>query len=158
MRTDVARRDRRPNISWGANYSFRPDYGNFIGLQLSIPLQLNRSKLQDRRIAEASERESAAGLRAQDMRRDLNGQYYAAIADYQAADAQLTILTSKSVPSLEASFDAAEARYGAGQGTLELPLSLVRRYVETTIQTLEEQAKRARAATDITYLTQDVAK
>ncbi len=158
LRTDVARRDRRPNISWGANYSFRPDYGNFIGLQLSIPLQLNRSKLQDRRIAEASERESAAGLRAQDMRRDLNGQYYAAIADYQAADAQLTILTSKSVPSLEASFDAAEARYGAGQGTLELPLSLVRRYVETTIQTLEEQAKRARAATDITYLTQDVAK
>ncbi|MEI2559143.1 hypothetical protein, partial [Acinetobacter pittii] len=60
--------------------------------------------------------------------------------------------------SLEASFDAAEARYGSGGGTLELPLSLVRRYVETTIQTLEERAKRARAATDITYLTQDVAK
>lgn len=158
LRTDVARRDRRPNISWGLNYSFRPDYGDYAGVQVSIPLQLNRSKLQDRRIAEASERESAARLRAADMRRDLDGQYYAAIADYQAADAQLMILTKQSVPSLEASFDAAEARYGAGQGTLELPLSLVRRYVETSIQTLEERAKRARAATEISYLSQDVAK
>lgn len=158
LRVEAARRDRRPNISWGASYSFRPDYGNFIGLQVSIPLQINRARLQDRRIAEASERENAARLRAMDMRRDLDGQYNEAIADYQAADAQLTILLKKSVPSLEASFDAAEARYGSGGGTLELPLSLVRRYVETTIQTLEERAKRARAATDITYLTQDVAK
>lgn len=158
LRTDMARRDRRPNISWGLNYSFRPDFGDYVGVQLSIPLQLNRSKLQDRRIAEASERASAAQLRATDMRRDIDGQYYAAVADYQAADAQFTILTKQSVPSLEASFDAAEARYGAGQGTLELPLSLVRRYVETAIQTLEEQAKRARAATEISYLSQDVAK
>lgn len=158
LRTDMARRDRRPNLSWGLNYSFRPDFGDYVGVQLSVPLQLNRSKLQDRRIAEASERASAAQLRAADMRRDIDGQYYAAFADYQAADAQFTILTKQSVPSLEASFDAAEARYGAGQGTLELPLSLVRRYVETAIQTLEEQAKRARAATEITYLSQDVAK
>lgn len=158
LRTDVARRDRRPNISWGLNYAFRPDFGDYAGVQLSIPLQLNRSKLQDRRIAEASERESAAQLRAADMRRDIDGQYYAAVADYQSAGAQLTILTKQSVPSLEASFDAAEARYGTGQGTLELPLSLVRRYVETAIQTLEERAKRARAATEISYLSQDVAK
>lgn len=158
LRTEIARRERRPNLTWSLNYGYRPDYGNLVTAQVSIPLQLNRSHLQDRRIAEASAREDAARLRAQDTRRDLDGQYNSAIADYQSADAQLSILTSKSVPSLEASFDAAEARYGAGEGTLELPLSLVRRYVETTIQTLEEQAKRARAAAEINYLTQDVAK
>lgn len=155
---DVARRDRRPNVTWSLNYGWRPDYGDMVTAQISIPLQLNRSRLQDRRIAEASERANAARFRAEDARRDLGGAYGSAIADYKSADAQLSILTSKSVPSLEASFDAAEARYGAGEGTLELPLSLVRRYVETTIQSLEEQAKRARAAAELTYLTQDVAR
>lgn len=158
LQTEMARRERRPNLTWSLNYGYRPDYGNLVTAQVSIPLQLNRSHLQDRRIAEASAREDAARLRAQDARRDLDGQYGSAIADYQSADVQLSILTNKSVPSLEASFDAAEARYGAGEGTLELPLSLVRRYVETTIQSLDEQAKRARAAVEINYLTQDVAK
>lgn len=155
---DVARRGRRPNVTWSLNYGWRPDYGDLVTAQVSIPLQLNRGRLQDRRIAEASARADAARLRAEDTRRDLAGAYGSALADYESADAQLAILTSKSVPSLEASFDAAEARYGAGQGTLELPLSLVRRYVETTIRSLEEQAKRARAAAEIAYLTQDAAK
>jgi len=155
---DVAQRDRRPNVTWSLNYGWRPNFGDLVTAQIGIPLQLNRSRIQDRRIAEASDRANAARLRAEDARRELGGAFGSAFADYNSADAQLSILTSKAVPSLEASFDVAEARYGAGEGTLELPLSLVRRYVETTIQSLEEQAKRARAAAELTYLTQDSAR
>jgi hypothetical protein len=72
--------------------------------------------------------------------------------------AQLSIITSQAIPSLEASFEAAEARYSTGQGTLELPLVIVRRYVETTIQSIEQQGRRARAAAELIYLTQDVAR
>lgn len=155
---DVARKDRRPDLTWSVMYGWRPDFGDLVTAGVTIPLQINRPRLQDRRIAEAAARANAARLRAEDTRRDLSGAYGASLADYKAAGTQLAILTNQAIPSLEASFEAAEARYGAGEGTLELPLSLVRRYVETTIQSLEQQARRARAAAELTYLTQDIAK
>lgn len=155
---DVARRERRPNLTWSLEYAWRPDYGDFVSAKVSIPLQINQGRLQDRKIAEAASRADAARLRAEDAKRELGGALNASLADYRSAEAQLAILRAEAIPSLEASFQAAEARYGAGQGTLELPLTVVRRYVETTIQSIEEQGKRARAAAELTYLTQDLSR
>lgn len=152
---DVARRERRPNLTWSVMYGWRPQYGDLVTAQVSIPLQINRNRLQNRRVDEATARAEAARLRAQDAQRELGGSYGAALADYRAAEAQLSILTGQAIPSLEASFEAAEARYGAGQGSLEMPLTIVRRYVETTMQSIEQQGRRARAAAELIYLTQD---
>ena len=149
---DVARTQRRPNISWSAMVGFRPDYGEMASIQVSIPLQLNRRNLQDRRIAEANARADAALLRAEDTKRDLAGQYSQALADYRGADARIGEISGRAIPSLEASFKAAEARYSGGQGTLELPLNIVRRYVETNIQLVEQEGAKARAAADLIYL------
>ena len=150
---DIARSERRPNVSWSAMVGFRPSYGEMASVQVSIPLQINRRNLQDRRIAEANARANAALLRAEDMKRELDGQYRQALADYRSADARMTEISSRAIPSLEASFKAAEARYSGGQGTLELPLNIVRRYVETNIQLVEQQGAKARAAADLIYLT-----
>lgn len=155
---DVARADTKRDLSWSVMYGWRPDFGDLVTAQVTIPLLVNKAQRQNRRIAEAGARADAALLRAQDTRRELEGAYQAALADYRGADAQLAIITSKAIPWLEASFQAAEARYGAGQGSLELPLTIVRRYVEVTIQSLEEQARRARAAAELAYLTRDIAK
>lgn len=148
----VAESDRRPDLSWSVSYGFRPRFGDMVSAQVSIPLQINRKGLQNRKIAEAQAREDAARLRVEDMRRDLAGQWASALADYQGADAQLDILRKHAIPSLEASFKAAEARYSGGQGTLERPLEIVRRYVETNIQFVEQEGKRARAAAELAYL------
>jgi outer membrane protein TolC len=148
----AAQTDRRPDFTWSVNYGFRPHFGDMVTAQVSIPLQINRKGLQNRKIAEAQAREDAARLRVEDMRRDLAGQYSTALADYQGADAQLDILRKQAIPSLEASFKAAEARYGGGQGSLERPLEIVRRYVETNIQFVEQEGKRARAAAQLIYL------
>lgn len=150
---DVARAQRRPNVSWSAMVGFRPDYGEMASVQVSIPLQLNRRNLQDRKIAEAEARANAALLRAEDTKRDLAGQYSEALADYRSADARIDEIGGRAIPSLEASFKAAEARYEGGQGSLELPLNIVRRYVETNIQLVEQQGAKARAAADLLYLT-----
>jgi cobalt-zinc-cadmium efflux system outer membrane protein len=149
---DVARADRRPNVTWSVNYGFRPRFGDMLSAEISIPFPINRKNLQDRKVAEAQARESAAAFRVEDARRELEGQYQAAVADYRGADAQLDSLAKGAIPSLEAAFKAAEARYSGGQGTLELPLNIVRRYVETNIQLVEQQGKRARAAAEIIYL------
>lgn len=150
---DVARTQRRPDATWSLTYSWRPDFGDYVSAQVSIPLQINRKNLQNRKIAEAQARTDAARLRVEDMRRDHAGQYASALADYQGADAQVDSLVKGALPSLEASFKAAEARYEGGQGSLELPLNIVRRYVETNVQLVEQEGKRARAAAEIIYLT-----
>lgn len=155
---EVAQRERRPNISWSVMYGFRPNFGDMVSATVSIPLQINRNRLQNRRIAEATARADAARLRAEDTRRDLIGAYAKALADYQSAQAQLDLLRDQAIPSLEASFEAAEARYAANQGDLELPLLVVRRYVETTIEFVEQQGRRARAAAELIYLTGNQAK
>ena len=152
---EVARSERRSNISWSVMYGFRPEFGDLVSAQVTIPLQINRSGLQNRRIAEASSRADAARLRAEDARRELSGTYNAALADYRSAEAQLALIVGRALPSLEASFETAEARYAGGQGTLEFPFIVVRRYVEVMIQSVEQQASRARAAAEIIYLTQD---
>lgn len=149
---DVARSERRPNLSWQVMVGIRPSYGQMASAQVSIPLQLNRRGLQDRRIAEADARADAARLRAEDRRRELGGEYRSALARYRGAEAQSALLRDRAIPSLEASFKAAEARYAGGQGTLELPLTIVRRYVETNIQLVEQEGARARAAAELIYL------
>ena len=155
---DVAQANRQPDFTWSVNYGFRPRFGDMVSAEVSIPLPINRRNLQDRKVAEAQARAAAAALRAEDVRRDLEGQYGAALADYRGADAQLDSLARSAIPSLEAAFKAAEARYSGGQGTLELPLNIVRRYVETNIQLVEQQGKRARAAAEIIYLMGDEAR
>lgn len=155
---EVRRRERRPNLTWSVMYGLRPEFGDMVSASVSIPLQINRNRLQNRRIAEAAARADAARLRAEDARRELGGEYGKALADYRSAESQLEILREHAIPSLEASFEAAEARYAANQGDLELPLLVVRRYVETTIDFVEQQGRRARAAAELIYLTQDVAR
>ena len=149
---DVARSERRPNLSWSVMLGVRPSYGEMLSVQVSIPLQINRRGLQNRRIVEAQARADAARLRSEDRRRELGGEYRSALARFSSADARIAVLRDRAIPSLEASFKAAEARYAGGQGTLELPLNIVRRYVETNIQLVEQEGAKARAAAELIYL------
>lgn len=153
---EVARTERRPNLSWSVMLGVRPTYGEMLSAQVSIPLQINRRGLQNRRIAEAQARADAARLRTEDTRRGLGGEYQSALAEYRSAEAQIAVLRDRAIPSLEASFKAAEARYAGGQGTLELPLSVVRRYVEANIQLVEQEGAKARAVAELVYLAGDV--
>lgn len=153
---DVARTERRPNFTWSVMLGIRPTYGEMVSAQVSIPLQINRRGLQDRRIAEAGARADAARLRVEDARRELSGKHEAARAQYRSAEAQIVVLRDRAIPSLEGSFKAAEARYASGQGTLELPLNIVRRYVEANIQLIEQEAARTRAAAELVYLSREV--
>lgn len=149
---DVARSERRPNLSWSVTLGLRPEHGHMISGQVSIPLQINRRGLQNRRIAEAEARANAARLRTLDEVRQLESVYATALAEYRGAAAAVDELRNDAIPALEASFEAAEARYAGGRGTLELPLEIVRRYVEANIELVEQEAVRARAAAELIYL------
>ena len=149
---DVAQSERRPNLSWSVMLGLRPEFGHMLSAQVSVPLQTNRRGLQNRRIAAAQARSDAARLRTQDLARELEALYATAHAEYQNAAAAVAELRDRAIPALEASFEAAEARYAGGQGTLELPLDIVRRYVEANLELVEQQSARAQAAAELIYL------
>jgi cobalt-zinc-cadmium efflux system outer membrane protein len=151
-RVDVARQERKPDISWSVSLGIRPKYGEMVSAGVSIPLQLNRRQRQDRLVGEAQARADAASLRIEDTRRELERQYRVALADYRGADAQLMRINREAIPALETSFKVAEARYAGGGGTLDQPFAIVRRYVEVSIMSVEARAKRDRSVAEMLYV------
>jgi cobalt-zinc-cadmium efflux system outer membrane protein len=150
---EVARQSRKWDPTYSVSVGFRPSYGEMVSATVSIPLQLNQRNKQDRLVAEARARADAAALRAEDTRRELAEEYRGAVADYEGAEAELKRINGEAIPALERAFKAAEARYeGGGGGTLEQPFAIVRRYVEAHIQSVEAQARRARAAAQILHV------
>jgi outer membrane protein TolC len=149
---DVARQERKPDISWSVMLGIRPKYGEMIGGQVSIPLEINRRDREDRLTAEAQLRADAAALRAEDTRRDLVQQYETARADYEGADAELARIDREAVPALESAFKTAEARFETGGGTAEESFQIVQRYLETTVKSVETRGQRDRAVANMLYV------
>jgi len=149
---DVAKQQRKPDYSWSVSVGLRPNYGQMVSAGVSIPLQLNRHNRQDRLVSEAQARASAASLRAEDKRRELERDYAAAMADVEGADAELARINQAAIPQLEAAFNAAQARYQGGGGTLDQPFAIVRRYIEVNMQALDAKGRRARAIAELIHV------
>jgi outer membrane protein TolC len=149
---EVARETRKPDLSWSVTLGIRPEYGEMVSASVSLPLQTNRRNRQDRLVDAAQARAGAARLRIEDARRELLSSYRAALANYEGAAAEIEGIEAQVIPSLEAAFSAAEARYAGGGGTLDRPFDIVRRYVEVTMQLVEARARQARAAAEILYV------
>lgn len=149
---EAARQDRKPDFRWSVSLGFRPRYGEMVTGTVSIPLQINRSNRQDRLVAAAQDRADAANLRLQDAARELESNYLAAVADYRGADAEVIRIDKEAVPALESAFNAAEARYEAGGGSLDQSFAIVRRAAEAAAQSIEAHGRRERAAATILYV------
>ena len=150
---EIAEQNRKWDPTYSVSLGIRPKYGEMVSAGVSIPLQSNRHNNQDRLIAEAQARADAAALRTEDARRELAEEYRSAVADYEGAEAELARLNKDAIPALESAFKAAEARYeSGGGGTLDQPFAIVRRYIEVHIQSVEAQARRARAAAEILHV------
>lgn len=149
---EVARQERKPDLSWSVSLGIRPEHGEMVSASVSLPLQTNRRNRQDRLIGAAQERAAAARLRLEDTKRELERGYRAAVANYEGADREVARIDQEAVPALEAAFKAAEARYAGGGGTLDQPFEIVRRYTEVAMQSVEARARRARAAAEILYI------
>jgi outer membrane protein, heavy metal efflux system len=154
---DVAREDRKPDVTWSVMLGLRAHFGQMVTGTVSIPLQTNRRNKEDRLIAAAQARADAASLRIEDARRSLEEQYRTARADYNGANAELARIDGEAIPALEAAFKTTEARYASGgdngHESLDKAFEIVRRYAETMVKSTEARADRARAAAKIIYVT-----
>ena len=148
----VARADRRPNWGWSVMYGNRGGgRSDMLTLQLSVDLPLNRSRLQNRRIAEASELSAASRDRTEDTRRELFAEFEQALAQWQGAEARYRTTATQTLPALRAAEQALEARFAAGGGTLESVIVASERTTRTSLELLEQQATVARISADLLF-------
>jgi len=149
-----ARADRKPDWSWEVMYSHRLEgRSDMLGFQIAVPLQLNQSNRQDRRLAEKLALVERARSMALDQRRQLRADFLAVRADQEAAQARLLEHEERLIPAARARLQMATAGYTAGT----LPLSAVwearRGAIEAESEHVMIQAELLRAAIRYEYLT-----
>lgn len=152
---DVARADRQPEWGWSVVYGNRSGLSDLVGVELSIDLPLNRARLQDRRVAEASELAAAARDRLEDRRRELIAQLDESLARFSAAEARLETTAEETYPTLRAAEQAQEARLEGGGGSLESVLIASDRTTRIVLELVEQRAALARASADLYYFTEE---
>ncbi|HEY9552829.1 TolC family protein [Allosphingosinicella sp.] len=155
---DVARADRKPDWGWSAMYGQRGGgRSDMVTLQVTIDLPLNRSRLQNRRIAEASELAAAARDRAEDARREVVSDFEQAWAQWSAANARLITTLGDTLPALEAVERALEARVAGGQPALTDVQAASERTTRTALEVIEQRAALARASADLSFYVEECA-
>jgi outer membrane protein TolC len=122
-----------------------------VGLEVSIDLPFNRSRLQDRRVAEASELAAAARDRVEDSRRELLSGLDRALAQWTAAEARLNTTAQEMLPALSAAEQALEARYAGGGGDLDSILLARERTTRASLQEVEQRGGLARVSADLLF-------
>src|SRR3546814_13319713 len=97
---DIARADRKADWGWSAMYGQRGGgRSDMVTLQVTIDLPLNKARLQNRRIAEASELAAAARDRAEDTRRAVVSDFEQAWAQWSAANPRHTTTLCAPLPA-----------------------------------------------------------
>ena len=155
---DVARADRQPNLGWSVMYGNRGGgRSDMLTFELSIDLPLNRSRLQNRRIGEASELAAAARDRTEDARRELLAQFDRAVAQSTAAEARYRTTATQTLPALRAAEQALEARLAGGGGDLESVLAASERTTRVSLELVEQEAAVARTSADLLFYVEECA-
>src|SRR3546814_12651452 len=116
-----------------------------VTLQVTIDLPLNKARLQNRRIAEASELAAAARDRAEDTRREVVSDFEQAWAQWSAANARLTTTLGDTLPALEAVERALEARVAGGQPALTDVQAASERTTRTALEVIAQRPALAPA-------------
>ena len=155
---DIARAERKPDWGWSAMYGQRGGgRSDMVTLQVTIDLPFNKSRLQNRRIAEASELAAAARDRAEDTRREVVSDFEQAWAQWSEANARLTTALSDTLPALEAVERALEARVAGGQPAVTDVQAASERTTRTALDAIEQRAALARASADLSFYAEECA-
>lgn len=156
---DVARSDRQPNWGWSVMYGHRfGGRSGMLSVELSVDLPLNRARLQNQRIAEASSLAAAARDRVEDARREVVADFEEAWAQWGAANARLTTTTAQTLPALDAAETAHEARVAGGQPALTDVQAASERFTRVAVDAIDYRANLARATADLLFYLEECAQ
>ena len=114
-RVQLARLERRPDINVSLQYGQRAGYSDMVTAMVTMPLPIQRSRLQDP-LADAAAAELAA-LEAEHhvQRNEIRADVARLHADLERTRTQLALTVKSVLPQRRATLDAAVANYQAGR-------------------------------------------
>ncbi|GLC27782.1 TolC family protein [Roseisolibacter agri] len=117
-RVELARRERRPDLDVALQYGVRPRHPDMITATVSVPIPVQRRRVQDQLVAGA--RAELTALEAEHHQQlAVHGAEIARLhAEAERARTQLALLSSAAMPQAQASLAASLAAYRAGQAGL----------------------------------------
>jgi outer membrane protein, heavy metal efflux system len=144
------------NWGWEVGYGKRfDDRSDMLSFQVSMDLQLDRAKRQDRRTAEKLVLVEKARKLTEDRRRELSSELESALADAEAAKALESENRTKLIPNAQAKLSIAQAAYKSGLQSIGDVWQARRDVIDVELDQLSILTDKQRAAVKITYFTND---
>jgi outer membrane protein TolC len=151
----LARQAYRPDWNLEVYYAARPEFSNFVGVQVGIDLPVFTRNRQDRTLAaKLAQLERTRSLK-DDARREHKADVARYYAEWDSANTRLsTIFDQQIAPAAKSRIDAALAVYQSGKSDLASVLEARRAALDLGLQELALRVDRARALTRLQYFYQ----
>lgn len=149
--TAVASSERHANWSWEVAYQRRSIGSDMVSVGVSIPLQLNRANLQDRDVAEKTERAMQAQFTLDDMQRQVQADIRTQANTLASSRERLDALRKRLLPLSQQRVQLAEAAYRAGSGALADVFAARRADLQAQLQVLDLQREAALVWAQLEY-------
>jgi outer membrane protein TolC len=149
----LARAARSSDWSVELMYSQRgPAYSNVVSINLSVPLQWDRSNRQDRELAAKLAGIDEARSRREELQRAHEAEVRAMLQEWRSHEDRLRRYDASLLPLASQRSEAAIASYRAGSGPLTAVLDARRNEVDVRLERLRIEMDRARIWAQLNYL------
>jgi cobalt-zinc-cadmium efflux system outer membrane protein len=148
----LARQAYKPDWNLEVYYAARPEFSNFVGVQVGIDLPVFPKNRQDRALAsKLAQLDKTRSLKDDALRTHKAdaARYY---AEWQSASDRLSVFFDQDIlPTARARIEAALAAYQSGKADLASVLEARRAELDLRLQQLALMVDKARALTQLQY-------
>ena len=154
----VARSDKGTDWTWSMKWGFRDDqFGDMVSIGVSIPLQWNQSDSQDRELAASLEQARQLRDEREEIRRRRLAEVERLASTWRSNLARLRDYDRSLIPLTSDRTRAAEAAFGAGEGSLATALDARRIEIDLRVERLRIERQTAQAWAELEHLFVDAA-
>lgn len=153
--TEASLAEAGKQADWTAELSYAQRgaaYSDMVSVGVSVPLQWDQRRRQNREIAARQAQAEAARAEQDDMLRAHVAEVQALLADWQSGLSRLQRYRERLIPLADARVRAAFAAYRGGRGSLTDALVSRRLLLDTRLQALQLEQQTALAWADLEFL------
>jgi outer membrane protein TolC len=148
----LAQADYKPDWSVEMYYANRPEFSDFIGVQLSVDLPIFTANRQDRRLAAKLKQQDRAEQQRDDLWRQQEAQARQSLANWQHLQERLARYDREILPQSAQRIEAARLAWQSGQGQLVNVLEARRVDLENRMKRLELEKDAGINHSNLEYL------
>jgi outer membrane protein TolC len=152
--TALARQSYKPDWSLELMYGLRPEFSDFVGVQVGIDLPVFPKNRQDRELAAKLALLEKTRLQAEDALRVMQADIRRYYADWRSAEDRRRLFDQAILPQARARTDVALSAYEGGRGDLAAVLEARRAELELKLQRLALMVDKARAEVQLRYFSE----